>query len=53
MESPKKRCLGPQNDPASQGPETRENNAKLENFQNELVGIGGRPPKSIWINLPP
>jgi hypothetical protein len=53
MESPRKCCLGPQNDPASQGPKTRENNAKLENFQNEPVGIGGRPPKSIWINMPP
>jgi hypothetical protein len=51
--SPKKCCLGPQNGPASQGPKTREKTAKLENCQNEPVGIGGRPPKSIWINPPP
>jgi hypothetical protein len=22
---------------------------KLENYQNEPIGIGGMPPKSIWI----
>jgi hypothetical protein len=43
---PQKRCLGPQNDPTSQGP---ENYGK--NCQNEPVGIGGRPPKPIWIIL--
>jgi hypothetical protein len=26
---------------------------KLENCQNEPVGIGGRPPTSIWINSTP
>jgi hypothetical protein len=32
---------------------TREKTAKLENYQNDLVGICGRPSKSIWINTPP
>jgi len=32
---------------------TREKTAKLENCQNEPVGIGGRSSKSIWINPPP
>jgi hypothetical protein len=30
-----------------------EKTVKLEKFQNEPVGIGGRPPKSIWINPHP
>jgi hypothetical protein len=25
----------------------------MENYQNEPVGIGGRPPKYIYINPPP
>jgi hypothetical protein len=29
---------------------TMEKTTKLENYQNELVGIGGMPPTSIWIN---
>jgi len=32
---------------------TREKNAKLENYQNEPVGIVGRPLTSIWINPSP
>jgi hypothetical protein len=34
-------------------PKTREETAKLENYQNEPVGVGGRPSTSIWINPPP
>jgi hypothetical protein len=32
---------------------TRKKTDKLENFQNEPVGIGGRPLISIWINPTP
>jgi hypothetical protein len=39
--------------PQVRDPKTREKTAKLENCQNEPVGIGGRPPTSIWINPPP
>jgi hypothetical protein len=40
--------------PQVRDPKTRKKKtAKLENCQNEPVGIGGRPPKSIWINPPP
>jgi hypothetical protein len=28
---------------------TRKKIAELENYQNEPVGIGGRPPTFIWI----
>jgi hypothetical protein len=37
--------------PQVRDPKTREKTAKLENYQNEPVGIGGRPPTSIWINV--
>jgi hypothetical protein len=39
--------------PQVRDPKTRKKTAKLENCQNELVGIGGRTPTSIWINTPP
>jgi hypothetical protein len=39
--------------PRNSGPENLEETAKLENCQNEPVGICGRPPTSIWINPPP
>ena len=39
--------------PQVRDPKTREKNAKLENCQNEPVGIGGRPHKSICIHPPP
>jgi hypothetical protein len=31
---------------------TKKKIAKLENYQNEPIGIGGRPLTSIWINSP-
>jgi hypothetical protein len=36
--------------PQVRDPETREKIARLKNCQNEPIGIGRRPPKSIWIN---
>jgi hypothetical protein len=42
----------PVESPKSQGLENQEKLTELENFQNEPVGIRGRPPTSIWINDP-
>jgi hypothetical protein len=36
--------------PRNLGTQKLGKTAKLENYQNGLVGIGRRPPKSIWIN---
>ena len=39
--------------PQVRDPKTRKQTTKLEKCQNEPVGIGGRPEKSIWINPTP
>jgi hypothetical protein len=40
--------------PEVRDPKTRKTKLpNLEKYQNEPVGIGGRPPISIWINPPP
>jgi len=51
----KKHHLGPQNDPESLGPEKTAKNSKLPKLSEnclELVGKGGWPLISTWINPP-
>jgi len=35
--------------PEARDLKTRKKISKLKNCQNEPIGIGGRPPNSIWI----
>jgi hypothetical protein len=47
MASPKNVAYGLKMAPQVRDLETRKKIAKLEKYQNEPVGIGGRPPTSI------
>jgi hypothetical protein len=47
---PEKLHLGPQNSPGCLGTEKLAKNSKLLEDYFELVGIGGWPPISTWIN---
>jgi hypothetical protein len=49
MESPKKRCLGPQNGPESLGPKKIEKNSKIKTVC-EPVGRGVWPLIYAYIN---